>query len=37
MDLSNPMIDENDKKYINQFVKSKELNYMPRSIYCNVQ
>lgn len=29
MDLSNPMIDENDKKYINQFVKSKELNYIP--------
>jgi DNA polymerase-1 len=29
MDLSNPMIDENDKKYLNQIVKSKELNYIP--------
>jgi len=29
MDLSNPMLDENDKKYLNQVVKSKELNYVP--------
>ena len=29
MDLSNPMIDENDKKYINQVVQSKSLNYLP--------
>ena len=29
MDLSNPMLDENDKKYLNQVVKSKELNYIP--------
>ena len=29
MDLSNPMLDENDKSYLNQVVKSKELNYIP--------
>ena len=29
MDLSNPMLDENDKNYLNQIVKSKELNYVP--------
>jgi len=29
MDLSNPMIDENDKNYINKVVKSKDLNYIP--------
>jgi len=29
MDLSNPMIDENEKKYLNEVVKSKELNYIP--------
>lgn len=29
MDLSNPMLDENDKRYLNQVVKSKELNYIP--------
>lgn len=29
MDLSNPMLDENDKKYLNKVVESKELNYIP--------
>ena len=29
MDLSNPMLDENDKNYLNEVVKSKELNYIP--------
>jgi len=29
MDLSNPMLDKNDKNYLNQVVKSKELNYIP--------
>jgi DNA polymerase-1 len=29
MDLSNPMIDENDKAYINQVVNSKNLSYLP--------
>ena len=29
MDLSNPMIDENEKKYLDEVVKSKELNYIP--------
>ena len=29
MDLSNPMIDENDRNYINKVVKSKDLNYLP--------
>lgn len=29
MDLSNPMIDENDKKYLSSVVNSKELNYIP--------
>ena len=29
MDLSNPMLDENDKNYLNQVVKSKNLNYIP--------
>ena len=30
MDLSNPMIGENDKKYLDEVVKSKELNYIPK-------
>jgi uncharacterized protein YbbC (DUF1343 family) len=29
MDLSNPMIGENDKKWLDEVVKSKELNYIP--------
>ena len=29
MDLSNPMIDENEKKYLDEVVKLKELNYIP--------
>ena len=29
MDLSNPMLDENDKKYLNEVVKSQEVNYIP--------
>jgi len=29
MDLSNPMLDENDKSYLYSIVKSKELNYLP--------
>ena len=29
MDLSNPMIDKNEKKYLDEVVKSKELNYIP--------
>jgi len=29
MDLSNPMLDENDKNYLNRVVESKELNYIP--------
>ncbi len=29
MDLSNPMLDENDKKYLNKVANSKELNYIP--------
>ena len=29
MDLSNPMLDENDKNYLNQVVKSEELDYIP--------
>ena len=29
MDLSNPMLDENDKKYLNQVVKSQDINYIP--------
>ena len=29
MDLSNPMLDENDKKYLNKVVESKNLNYIP--------
>jgi len=29
MDLSNPMIDENDKNYLNKVVESKEINYIP--------
>jgi len=29
MDLSNPMIDENEKRYLNEVVKSKDLNYIP--------
>lgn len=30
MDLSNPMIDENEKKYLSEFVKSKKLSYNPK-------
>jgi 5'-3' exonuclease len=29
MDLSNPMLDENDKNYLNEVVKSKKLDYIP--------
>ena len=29
MDLSNPMLDENDKSYLHSVVESKELNYLP--------
>ena len=29
MDLSNPMLDENDKSYLHKVVESKELNYIP--------
>jgi len=29
MDLSNPMMDENEKKYLDEVVKLKELNYVP--------
>jgi 5'-3' exonuclease len=29
MDLSNPMMDENEKKYLDEVVKLKELNYIP--------
>lgn len=29
MDLSNPMIDKNEKRYLNEVVKSKDLNYIP--------
>ena len=29
MDLSNPMIDENDKNYLDKVVESKNLNYIP--------
>lgn len=29
MDLSNPMLDENDKKYLDKVVEDKELNYIP--------
>jgi len=29
MDLSNPMLDENDKNYLDRVVESKELNYIP--------
>ena len=29
MDLSNPMIGENDKKYLDEVVKTKDLNYLP--------
>ena len=29
MDLSNPMLDENDKKYLTQVVKTNEYNYLP--------
>ena len=28
-DLSNPMIGENDKKYLDEVVKTKDLNYIP--------
>ena len=30
MDLSNPMMDENDKEYLNEFVNSKDLSYNPK-------
>ena len=29
MDLSNPMLDENDKKYLTQVVETNEYNYLP--------
>jgi hypothetical protein len=29
MDLSNPMIGENDKKWLDEVVKSEELSYIP--------
>jgi len=29
MDLSNPMMDENEKNYLDKVAKSKELNYIP--------
>ena len=29
MDLSNPMMDENEKNYLDEVAKSKELNYIP--------
>ena len=29
MDLSNPMIDKNDKNYLNEVVKSKDIHYIP--------
>ena len=29
MDLSNPMLDENDKKYLSEVVKSKDYHYIP--------
>jgi DNA polymerase-1 len=29
MDLSNPMMDKNEKKYLDEVVKLKELNYIP--------
>ena len=29
MDLSNPMLDENDKKYLDQVVKSQDIHYIP--------
>ena len=30
MDLSNPMIGQEDKEYLNKLVISKELNYLPK-------
>ena len=29
MDLSNPMLDENDKKYLTQVVETNDYNYIP--------
>ena len=29
MDLSNPMLSSNDKNYLNEVVKSKEIHYHP--------
>ena len=29
MDLSNPMLDENDKKYLSKVAKSKDMHYIP--------
>ena len=29
MDLSNPMLDENDKKYLSEVVKSNDIHYLP--------
>jgi hypothetical protein len=29
MDLSNPMIGDNDKKWLDEVVKSKDLTYIP--------
>jgi len=30
MDLSNPMLDENDKKYLDRIVDADDLNYLPK-------
>lgn len=35
MDLSNPMMDENDKTFLNEFVESKDLNYLPE-VFTNL-
>jgi hypothetical protein len=29
MDLSNPMLDENDKKYLDKTINSQDINYLP--------
>ena len=29
MDLSNPMIDDNDKMFIDKFVENEPINYLP--------
>ena len=35
MDLSNPMMDENDKTFLSEFVESKDLNYLPE-VFTNL-